>query len=218
VIYTFGVLKNKIMLLDFNKLIEKYDLKINGVIHIGAHVGQEHNLYKMNNVKNIVYFEPLNQNFSKLKENVGNEAILFNCALGNKTGEVEMFVETVNMGQSSSILEPDVHKKQYPHIVFNKKEKVKIDKLDNVDIDFKKYNLINIDVQGYELEVFKGAINHLKNNVDYIISEINREELYKNCSKINELKDFLSEFGFELVEESWDGLTWGDGFFIKKIK
>ena len=206
------------MLLDFNKLIEKYDLKINGVIHIGAHVGQEHNLYKMNNVKNIVYFEPLNQNFSKLKENVGNEAILFNCALGNKTGEVEMFVETVNMGQSSSILEPDVHKKQYPHIVFNKKEKVKIDKLDNVDIDFKKYNLINIDVQGYELEVFKGAINHLKNNVDYIISEINREELYKNCSKINELKDFLSEFGFELVEESWDGLTWGDGFFIKKIK
>jgi hypothetical protein len=57
--------------------------------------------------------------------------------------------------------------------------------------------------------------NTLK-HIDYIIAEINREELYKNCSQISDLKEFLSEYGFELVEEAWVGGNWGDGLFIKK--
>lgn len=203
------------MLLDFNGLVKKYEMEIKGVLHIGAHHGQEHTLYKNNKIDNIVYFEPLQSNFNVLKNNVGEDAILFNCALGNDETEIEMFVETANMGQSSSILEPSIHAKQYPHIVFDRKEKVSMRKLDNIDLDIEKYNFINIDVQGYELEVFKGSINTLK-HIDYIIAEINREELYKNCSQINDLKDFLSNFGFELVEEAWIGGNWGDGLFIKK--
>ena len=88
-------------------------------------------------------------------------------------------------------------------------------KLDDFEFDKTKYNFINIDVQGYELEVFKGSKNVLS-SIDYIMCEINRDEVYKNCAKINELKEFLSPYGFELVEETWDGYTWGDGFFIKK--
>ena len=87
-------------------------------------------------------------------------------------------------------------------------------KLDNIGLS-NDYNFINIDVQGYELEVFKGAVNTLK-NIDYIISEINRDEVYANCAKVDDLKNFLSQYGFELVEETWDGQTWGDGLFIKK--
>lgn len=204
------------MLLDFNSLVKKYNMNIKGVIHIGAHHGQEHSLYKDNNVKNIVYFEPLSSNFNVLKNNVGEDAILYNCALGNVEGEVEMFVETANRGQSSSVLEPALHKRQYPHIVFNNKETVSMKRLDDIGLS-NEYNFINIDVQGYELEVFKGAIDTL-NNIDYIISEINRDELYKNCARVDELKEFLNQFGFELVEETWDGNTWGDGFFIKKQK
>ena len=203
------------MLLDFNVLIEKYKMEIKGIIHIGAHHGQENSLYKQNNIKNIVYFEPLQSNFDVLKNNVGDDAILFNCALGNDEKEIEMFVENANMGQSSSILEPALHATQYPHIVFHKKEMVSMKKLDNIELNFEDYNFINIDVQGYELEVFKGSVNTLK-NIDYIIAEINREELYKNCSQINELKEFLGEHGFELVEEAWIGGNWGDGLFIKK--
>jgi hypothetical protein len=74
-----------------------------------------------------------------------------------------------------------------------------------------------IDVQGYEMEVFKGAKKTLE-NVDYIMSEINRAEVYKDCAKLEELITFLKPYGFELVEESWDGITWGDGLFIKKNK
>ena len=70
------------MILDFNNLIKKYDLKIKGIIHIGAHHGQEHSLYIQNNIKNIIYFEPLKTNFDVLSKNVGENAVLFNYALG----------------------------------------------------------------------------------------------------------------------------------------
>ena len=203
------------MLLDFNRLVEKYQMDIRGVIHIGAHHGQEHYLYKQNNIKNVIYFEPLESNFKTLKNNIKDDAILYNFALGNDEKTIEMFVESDNQGQSSSILEPMLHTKQYPNIVFDKKEQVIMKKLDNFDCNLESYNFINIDVQGYELEVFKGSSKTL-NNIDYIIAEINRDELYKDCAKVDELKEFLGQYGFELVEESWDGGTWGDGLFIKK--
>ncbi len=202
------------MLLDFNSLVKKYNMNIKGVIHIGAHHGQEHSLYKSNGIKNIVYFEPLSSNFNILKNNVGEDSILYNCALGNVEGDVEMFVETANKGQSSSVLEPELHKRQYPHIVFDNKEIVPMKRLDDIGLS-NDYNFINIDVQGYELEVFKGGEKTLE-NIDYIITEVNRDEVYKNCAKIEELDKFLNTYGFERVETTWDGITWGDAFYIKK--
>ena len=127
------------MILDFNTIISKYNLKINGVLHIGAHYGQEYKLYKSVNISNLIFFEPLKDNFNILKTTVGNECILHNIALGNKSGFVEMFVETDNYGMSSSILEPKLHITQYPFIEFNKREMVEIKKLD--DITFNKTNL-----------------------------------------------------------------------------
>jgi len=203
------------MILDFNTIISKYNLKINGVLHIGAHYGQEYKLYKSVNISNLIFFEPLKDNFNILKTTVGNECILHNLALGNKSGFVEMFVETDNYGMSSSILEPKLHITQYPFIEFNKREMVEIKKLDDITFNKTNFNMINIDVQGYELEVFKGAIDVLK-NIDYIISEVNIEELYVGCAKLNELTDFLKLFGFELVEVDMSGGNWGDALFIKK--
>ena len=76
------------------------------------------------------------------------------------------------------------------------------------------YNFINIDVQGYELEVFKGGKDTL-NNIDYITTEVNRDEVYKDCAKIEELDTYLGDYGFQRVETTWDGGTWGDAFYIK---
>ncbi len=52
------------------------------------------------------------------------------------------------------------------------------------------YNFLTIDVQGYELEVFKGSRETMK-NIDYIITEVNRDELYKNCARVEQLDKFL---------------------------
>jgi FkbM family methyltransferase len=165
-----------------------------------------------------MFFEPLPHTFEKLKENVGNRnenIILINTALGNTIGDIEMNVETANQGQSSSILEPHIHLKQYPHITFNNKINVKITKLDTFIEHKENYNFLNIDVQGYELEVFKGASKFL-NHIDYIMTEVNKDEVYKNCPMVEDLDNFLKSYKFERVETTWDGITWGDAFYIKK--
>jgi hypothetical protein len=128
-----------------------------------------------------------------------------------------MNVEEANNGMSSSILKPKLHLEQYPWITFNDKVMVEIDKLDNYIGESENYNFINIDVQGYELEVFKGGSNFL-NHVDYIMTEVNNSELYENCAKVKELDDYLSTYDFERVETTWDGVTWGDALYIKKTK
>jgi FkbM family methyltransferase len=203
------------MLLNLENLVKKHDIKITGVLHIGAHFGEENSVYERLNITNRIFFEPLESNFEVLKKNISEKYQIVKNALGNDTKKIKMYVETANQGQSSSILEPHIHLKQYPHIKFESTEEVEMIKLDDFKFDKKSYNFINIDVQGYELEVFKGASNVL-NSIDYIMCEINRDEVYKNCAKIEELQNFLSTYGFELVEETWDGYTWGDGFFIKK--
>ena len=165
----------------------------------------------------MLFFEPLSDNFRHLSENIPEDINikLYNMALGNMTGEVEMNVETTNQGMSSSILEPDIHLTQYPHITFNSKEIVKIDKLDNIEFDRKQFNMINIDVQGYELEVFKGAVNTLP-HIDYVMAEVNRDYLYKDCVLVEELDKFLESFSLKRVDTYWAGGNWGDALYIKK--
>ena len=48
------------------------------------------------------------------------------------------------------------------------------------------------------------------------MTEVNREEVYKNCPRVEELDHYLSQFNFERVETTWDGVTWGVAFYIKK--
>lgn len=204
------------MLLSLEDLKKEYKLEIKGVIHIGAHFGQEFEIYEKLGIENLIFFEPMPNAFEILKQRLGNKCILANLALGNIVGEIEMFTESNNQGMSNSLLEPDYHLTQHPNIKFNGKHKVPITKLDIFmrDQNKLKYNFINVDVQGYELEVFKGASDYLK-DIDYIMTEVNREELYKGCARVEELDGFLSDYSFQRVETTWDGISWGDAFYIK---
>ena len=201
--------------LDFEQLVQQYQLKIKGVIHIGAHYGEEYEIYQKYQIANLVFFEPLSQNFSILKSHVGSNAKLFQKALGNENRQVKMYVETANNGMSSSILKPKKHLEQYPNIVFDRSEIVELVRLDDILEDKDQYNLITIDVQGYELEVFKGGQETLK-NIDYIITEVNRDELSENCAQVEQLDEFLGNLNFQRVETLWEGETWGDAFYLKR--
>jgi len=198
---------NKLNLIDSS-------FSINGCIHVGAHEGQEYPIYKYFGINNLIFYEPLSKNFENLKSKVDASVILRQVALGDVVGEIEMYLEP--RGLSSSILEPEYHLEQYPQIKFNDKETVKITKLDNESFDRSKFNFLNVDVQGYELEVFKGAIKTLC-YIDMIICEINRKNMYKNCPLVEEIDEFLSPFGFKRAFTYWqlDGGTWGDGLYLK---
>jgi FkbM family methyltransferase len=202
------------MILDLIHINKKYNLKINGVIHVGAHHGQEHNIYKQLNINNIVYFEPVKKTFDTLKDKV-SDALLYNVALGNDNKDIEMFVEDADAYGCSSILQPSSN---YNGISFSNKEIVEMRTLDS--FNFTNFNFLNIDVQGYEMEVLKGAEKTL-NCIDYIMCEINKNTTQKpmdyiGAQSVEIVINFLKKYNFELVEENWAGISWGDGFFIKK--
>lgn len=201
------------MLFDITTHIKK---PINGIIQIGAHHGNEYGVLK-NISPNILMFEPQKNVYEILCKNINNDpnVIIENFALGSKTGRLTMYTEKANAGQSSSLLEPGLHKTQYPHIEFIDTEEVDVTTLNEY---FKNknfnYNLITLDVQGFELEVLKGS-SEILSKVDYILCEVNRAELYKKCPMVEDIDNFLFLYGFKREITSWDGYTWGDALYVK---
>ena len=206
------------MLLNIEYLKNKYNIKTNGIAHIGAHLGQEIDEYKkIFSDAEIHLFEPQEDIFLKLKNKYSNLEKLFfyNCALGEQKGVAELNGSD-NDGQSSSILSPNLHLSIHPEVKFTNKQKVSVNKYDSFNLI--NVNFLNIDTQGYELMVLLGSINSLKNNVEYIICEVNKLELYENCPLVGDIDSFLAKFGFIRTDTHYwqDSFPWGDAFYIKK--
>lgn len=203
------------MLIDLKTLIKKYDMDIRGVIHIGAYNGNEYDVYKNLGIKEMAFFEPQMDIFKELKRKVGMFA--WNYALGNFNGKTKMYV--ASNGQSSTLLEPKEHLNQYPGITFNKEIEVNVITLDDIAIHNNfhfmsgAYNLINMDTEGYELEVLKGATETLK-YIDYIYIEVAQIELQKGRAMVWEVDEFLKDF--DRVETQWTDRGWGDALYIRK--
>lgn len=206
------------MILDFNYAYSKYDLNSSGIIHIGGHYGNEISKYKSLNIKKVILFEPLSENFSVLNDTIKTFAnddvniVAHQVALGNDNKKVLMNISS-NQAQSSSILTPKVHLTAHPEVSFNGTEEVQMNKLD--DYDCSGCNMMVIDVQGYELEVLKGASKTL-DNIDYIYCEVNCDEVYEGNARVEEIDEFLLKYGFNRVETQWYYTgVWGDALYIK---
>jgi FkbM family methyltransferase len=212
------------MLFNFNDLVTKHKIKINGVIHIGAHYGQEHDLYTSVNAKHVIYYEPHPKSYSKLKKNLINKpgVTLVNKALGSSEGIVKMHCSKENSGMSNSILKPKDHAIIYPVIVFDHTVDVEMTTLDKeiLSMPDEVKNVLNsivMDVQGFELEVLKGSIKTLK-QINCIFTEVNFRHMYESCPLIDDIDSFLSSFGFKRVETFDTGSGWGDALYLKVIE
>ena len=204
------------MILQLKDLIEEYNVKISGVIHVGAHHAEEVPNYIDMGVKNIVLFEPLKENFEVIKKTLSsypNQKIRkHQVALGNDNKTITMNLSS-NALESSSILKPKLHLQLYPDITFDRTEEVELQKLD--DYNCRKCNFLNMDVQGYELEVLKGAKETLC-HIDYVYCEVNRNEIYEGNAYIEEIDEFLAFYNLYRLETFWwYDSDWGDAFYAK---
>lgn len=206
------------MLLDFNALYAKYNMKVKGVIQVGAHFGEEDHLYKQHGIKNRVYIEPMAKSFYILTDKFKNDedVILVNCACGESKCQEVAYCDTTNQGMSSSLLAPVDHLIQHKEVIFDEAELWKVERLDDIPFERSSYNLLNMDVQGFEDRVLRGATETLK-HIDYIFTELNRSPMYENCAMVNDIDNLLPEF--TRVEIGWASEThgWGDGLYVRKI-
>lgn len=233
------------MLIDLKQIIHRYDLDIKGVIQVGAHWAEEHDIYSDLGVKKILYFEPCtdafnvicNKDFIKYKDgafsyttsdkvhvvitqgtnDLANDTWVLKCGCADKLCKVTMYVSKVNQGQSNSILEPKLHLKQHPEVTFTDTEEIILIPLDDIIKVTKNYNVLVMDVQGAEGLVLKGAEETLK-HIDLIYTEINTGQTYEGNMELPEMDDFLAERGFVRVETFMPSpnWTWGDAAFIRR--
>lgn len=206
------------MLLHLDSLVDKYNLKIKGIIHVGAHIGEEVPAYKKNfgDAVNIHLFEPQKKYFNILEDKFINtkNVSLYNFGCGDSKQTLEIN-QASNEGESSSILNPKLHLDLHPEVEFTGKEIIQVEKLDEFKITDSNY--ISIDVQGYELKVLKGGDKTLQ-YLDYIYLEVNKEEVYEGCPMVKDIDKHLSNFNFLRVETkfAYDTLPWGDALYIRK--
>lgn len=200
------------MLIPLHSIMSKYRMNVTGCIHVGAHFAEEHADYKANGIDRIVYIEASPKTFHILNNKIFDKDVrLINVACGDRECIAEMYCETSNQGQSSSLLQPGTHLKHYPNIQFNHTEKVKVVTLDSLKLT--GYNFMNLDVQGFEGSVLRGATETLK-TVDYVYTEVNTEDVYFGCIKVDQLDEILKDF--QRVETMMTRQGWGDALYIRK--
>jgi len=197
-------------------IVFKYKKQINGLVHVGAGIGQEVHIYKENNVKNLHLFEPQKQAFEELNKYKNQNIKTYDFGLGNQDMEIELYVTNNNYGAASSILKPTQQKKYFPEIKFETKEKIRIKKFSQLEIF--NTNFLVMDVQGFELEVMKGCEDKL-NNFDFIFTEVSRKEFYENNVLISEIDNYLSKYNFVRTNVFWiSNKPQGDALYVKKEK
>ena len=111
-------------MLNLEILNLKFDLKVKNIAHIGAHNGKELKVYKKLFPNSQIHlFEPNKSSFQKLKNNFMNESnvYLYNIALGNEN-QKKILITSKDFPNTSSLLEPKLHRKYYPEINFDIKE------------------------------------------------------------------------------------------------
>jgi FkbM family methyltransferase len=210
------------------KYFSENNIKVDGVIHVGAHRGEEIYDYEKLGAKQIIWIEPNPDVFKELEialsraetsvESYGFcvaasdsdcEEIDFHICYGPDAGFMKG-----NKG-CSSLLKPKGRFEEW-HKKTIKVETVKLDTLISTnEFKYSDFQLLDMDTQGAELLVLKGATKVLE-SVKYVTTEATWDNPdYINNVMFDELKSYLESFGFEHMETFEHTSDWGDALFVK---
>ena len=200
--------------------MKRYGLHPKGVLHVGAHKGQELPTYRANKISPVVFVEANPELAGALREKTAADADihLIEGAASDSPGTATFNI--TSMDQSSSLLPLAKHSEMYPKIVVEKQIEVRTLTLDaamaETGLDFASINMLTMDIQGAELMALRGATEVLK-NIEAIQTEINYDELYDGCPHISDLDAFLEPYGFLRIKTVTPyAKDWGDAVYVKK--
>ena len=178
-------------------------------IDIGAYHGEWTKLFKSVFPETKVLMLEAQSSKSPILESVCKEipnGVDYEIALlGEKDGEKVTFTE---METGSSVLEESSSFTRN----YTEKELVTLDSIVSHYPDFKTLDFLKLDVQGYELNVLKGASNLLK-RTELVYMETSLIPVNKGCPLIADVIQFMTENNFRLLDfcsqiRRKDGVLW----------
>ncbi len=167
-----------------------------GVIHVGAHAGQERDLY---GDLPVVWVEALPLVFSVLCERIADKPHqqAFNYLVAD--GKPYKFGLSNNAAQSSSIFDLKGHKDLWPdvgYIAAVEMESVTLaEVIERHGLDLNVYDALVLDVQGAELLALRGAGEQLR-RFKWVLAEAADFEAYAGGCQLRDLDEYLRGFGF----------------------
>ena len=198
-----GMLNGIYATVELEKLVKDIEVP-ETIIDIGSNKGQFILLIEKIFPNKIVYsFEPIiemlkkQKKFYKYKKNI----TFHNLALGSSICSKE-FLITSRMDSSSFLKVVSNTNKSKNYSVIEKRD-IKVSTLDEIFLNEKISHpiLIKMDVQGYELEVLKGA-NDLLKKTDYLLLEVSESEMYQNQPTEKIIIEYLKNFNFEIYRSN----------------
>jgi FkbM family methyltransferase len=167
------------------------------VIDVGANKGQFAVYARIRWPKaRLICFEPLPEPRARLMRVTRGQDEIHDCALGAAPGEGHMHLAT--RPDSSSLLPLGSRQKAIYGMEESGSLRVPIKRLDaSLTTPLRRPALLKIDVQGFELEVLKGATDLLP-QVDAVYVEASYVELYEGQALNEEIERFLTAAGFIL--------------------
>ena len=206
------------MLIKFRDLQQRYGMRPKGVLHVGAHYGQEAPEYAAIGCNRMIFIEAIPEVYEKLKENIRPymDAMAINACISDTDGEEVDFNIANNEGQSSSLLQFGVHAIEHPDVVFTETRKMITTRLDTLFKDLPlDCDLLNMDLQGAEMKALKSLGNRL-NEFKWLYLEVNRAEVYIGNPLVEDIDTYVGQFGFKRVEMKGIGnFSWLDAFYVK---
>ena len=140
-------------------------------------------------------FEPIPHEAKKYRTVMGDGAKLHECALGSR--QTKMQLHLASRADSSSLLPLGEVQKSFFNMDEIGKINVPVVRLDEILSigNIQAPTLLKIDVQGFELEVLRGA-EKLFSEIDWIYVEASFVELYEGQPMFEEISSFVAELGY----------------------
>ena len=168
-------------LLGFIDYCEQENKKFNYILDIGAWVGTWS--MAMNKFcERVVAFEP--------------DALHYECLVKNVSEDIETHQLAVGSEQKMISLSQGDFTQERRVVSDGTIPMVTVDSMKIDDID-----MIKIDVEGYEMEVLKGARESLK-NTQYLMIELNNNTKKYGSNNI-EVEEHIKSLGFKVLMDTW---------------
>lgn len=170
-----------------------------GVLHVGAHIGEERFLYKNHNV---VWIEPIKECFEILQKNISNlpnqRAILGAIGEVNRIRDLHIS-EQKDRSSLYGFTEHHTREKKFKKLKSVKVETWRLDDLiQRHEINLEDVDCLVTDCQGGDLEIIKSLGDYLK-HFRYVQCEVMTRKIYQNIPLEPEITRYMRQMGFDHI-------------------
>ena len=206
----------KRLLRVFENLIVKYqnskilkflnEKNTENILDVGGHHAEFYKAFIENNIdfSSYMIFEPFPESFEIINKIEDSRLKKFNLGVGENKSSMTFNVSEWETSNTFSEVDVNTFKNKLKKVIYRTdpyitKLEVQVDSLDNICLKLEKtFDVLKIDVEGFELNVLKGANLLLSSNlIRYIVIEIQKEGSYLDYSPL-EIEKYLDNKGFKL--------------------